>query len=204
MAPKEFVLTTTAWDSLARTFLASNFIGVDEAGRGPLAGPVCAAAVVLPATHTITKLRDSKKISESERASLELEIKKIALGYSVAFVEQDEIDRINILNAALLAMAKAVSALCLDLPVVVDGNRSIPTIINRQHAVVKGDSKSASVAAASILAKVARDRVMDGLDKQYPQYGFAKHKGYPTTYHYEMIRKYGASPVHRLTFKGVV
>lgn len=197
-------LTPVEWDGKLKEYLGTVFIGVDEAGRGPLAGPVVAAAVILPLSHPIKGLRDSKKVSEKEREKLEIEIKKYALAYHVAFVEPDEIDRINILNAALSAMASAVKGTQSDLPVVVDGNKPIPGISNKQSPLVKGDAKSASVAAASILAKVARDKKMAELHEEYPQYNFLKHKGYPTKLHYSMIKLHGYSPIHRKTFKGVI
>ncbi|MBL8026218.1 MAG: ribonuclease HII [Fibrobacteres bacterium] len=200
-------LSPIEWDKCLSGAIGSFFIGVDEAGRGPLAGPVSAAAVILPADHNIDALRDSKKVPEKEREELEKVIIERAIAWHVAFIEPDEIDRINILNAALKAMAVAVAAVDLtmpNLPVIVDGNKNIPGISNDQHPLVKGDAKSASVAAASILAKVARDRIMDDYHKKYPQYNFDQHKGYPTAKHYEMIKQYGASPIHRLTFKGVI
>ena len=174
--------------------------GTDEAGRGPLAGSVFAAAVILPAGLVIEGLNDSKKLSDKKREKLYDVIKKEAVSYAVATADVSEIDSLNILNASQLAMRRAVAMLspCPDA-VIVDGNvaREFPMYAK---TLVKGDSKSMSVAAASILAKVERDRYMEELDKQYPQYAFAKHKGYPTKEHMDLVRQHGASPVHRKTF----
>jgi len=180
------------------------FIGVDEAGRGPLAGPVFAAAVVLPPDHGILNLRDSKKIGETEREELFDKIISTATFYSVAFSDVALIEKINILQAALSAMKEAVLKHNYALPVIVDGNQSIPGIKNTQRAVVKGDSRSATIAAASILAKVSRDRLMQEMDKKYPQYGFRNHKGYGTSEHLEKLRAFGRCEIHRKTFKGVI
>jgi ribonuclease HII len=174
--------------------------GIDEAGRGPLAGPVCAAAVILPAAARLPGLNDSKKLSAKKRDELFTLIKDAALAYGIGWADEGEIDRLNILNATFLAMRRALSALGTEpSSALVDGNRDpglgIPTL-----CVVGGDGKCPSVAAASILAKVSRDRYMTELDGRYPQYGFAKHKGYPTRFHYEMILKYGVLPVHRKSF----
>ena len=175
--------------------------GVDEAGRGPLAGPVCAAAVILPIGLEIEGLNDSKKISEKKREMLFPIITEKAVAYSVAFVSVEEIDRVNILNATYLAMNRAIDGLKV-LPdfAIIDGNR-VPTDIKIPcETVVKGDSKSCSVAAASVLAKVTRDRLMLELDEKYPQYNFKKHKGYGTREHTDLILQYGVSPIHRKTF----
>jgi ribonuclease HII len=174
--------------------------GIDEAGRGPLAGPVCAAAVILPQGADIPGLDDSKKVSPKKREKLFDVITKTAVAYGVGWANEDEIDSVNILNASFLAMKRAVWQLGTKPDcALVDGNRNpkldIPTL-----CIIKGDAKCPSIAAASILAKVSRDRYMLKLDESYPQYGFAKHKGYPTKLHYEMILKYGISPVHRKTF----
>jgi ribonuclease HII len=177
---------------------------VDEAGRGPLAGPVVAAAVLLPAGHGIAHLRDSKKVEAREREALFDQIVSRAQAYAVEFVGVREIEEGNILRAALAAMRAAVEKIGQDLLVVVDGNQRIPGIGNPQRAVVKGDNRSASVAAASILAKVSRDRYMDEMDKKYPAYGFAAHKGYGTALHMEMLRVHGPCEIHRKTFKGVL
>lgn len=173
--------------------------GIDEAGRGPLAGPVFAAAVILPQSVVIDGLDDSKKLSEKKRDMLFEEIKARAV-YAVASASESEIDEINILNATFLAMRRAFDALPQRPQVAfVDGNR-LPKLPVPAKAIVKGDSLSASIAAASIMAKVSRDRYMLELDKKYPEYCFAKHKGYGTKLHYEKIREYGISEVHRRTF----
>lgn len=177
--------------------------GVDEAGRGPLAGPVFAAAVVFDKDTYIEEINDSKKLSEKKREKLFDVIREKALYYNIVSVDEKEIDRINILNAALKAFELAVTGL-EELPdiTLIDGNRcgEFPTEV---ETIVKGDSKSMSIAAASILAKVARDRYIVALDEKYPEYNFKKHKGYPTKEHLEAIRKYGPCPIHRRTFKGV-
>lgn len=174
--------------------------GIDEAGRGPLAGPVFAAAVILPDGLDDLGINDSKKLSEKKREALFDVICEKAISYGIASASEQEIDEINILNAAFLAMKRAVEQLSIkpDLALV-DGNREPHTGI-KEYTIVKGDSKSISIAAASILAKVSRDRYMQKLDEEYPQYMFKKHKGYPTALHYELIREYGISPVHRRTF----
>lgn len=174
--------------------------GCDEAGRGPLCGPVVAAAVILPLGEIIPGLDDSKKLSEKKREALFDVIKEKAVAYAVCEASPAEIDEINILNASMLAMRRAVKALSKKADfALIDGNCSrgfeIPT-----ETVVKGDSKSYSIAAASILAKVTRDRQCAELDALYPEYGIAKHKGYPTKDHMEAVRKYGPSPIHRKSF----
>lgn len=174
--------------------------GIDEAGRGPLAGPVFAAAVILPEGLETLGINDSKKLSEKKRDLLFEQIKEKAVAWSVASASEKEIDEINILNATFLAMKRAVEGLSVKPEIaLVDGNRKPGTGIE-ELTIVKGDAKSISIAAASILAKVSRDRYLLELDKQYPRYQFAKHKGYPTALHYEMIKTYGVSPVHRLSF----
>lgn len=174
--------------------------GIDEAGRGPLAGPVCAAAVILPMGCEIPGLNDSKKLTERKRGQLFPVILEKALAYGIGWADEKEIDRHNILQATFLAMGRAVAALPLAPDwAMVDGNR-MPSLPVPGETVVKGDGKSASIAAASILAKVSRDRLMCRLDEEYPQYGFAKHKGYGTKAHYEAIKQYGLSPVHRRSF----
>lgn len=174
--------------------------GVDEAGRGPLAGDVYAAAVILDPMNPIEGINDSKKLTEKKREFLFEEICSKAISYSIAVATVEEIEKINILNAAMLAMKRAVEGLNI-VPsyVLVDGNK-LPDISIMAETVVKGDANSASVAAASILAKVARDRNLIELDKIYPEYGFSKHKGYGTKAHYEALMKYGPSPVHRMSF----
>ncbi len=174
--------------------------GVDEAGAGPLAGRVYAAAVILPPGWDHPYLNDSKHVTEKRRALLYDLITQQARAWSVAWAEVEEIDQINILAARMLAMERAIQGLSIspDLALI-DGNRS-QGITTPNQTVVKGDSKSASIAAASILAKVCRDRHMVEMDRQYPQYGFAQHKGYPTKLHYERLRQYGPCPIHRKTF----
>ena len=179
------------------------FCGVDEAGRGPLAGPVSAAAVILDPDHPIAGLADSKKISERQRDRLAIVIRERALAWSVAYADVFEIDQLNILQATLLAMRRAV----LSLPVhpkhvLVDGLYCPSTGIPSQ-AIVKGDSKVAEISAASILAKTARDALMIELHEKYPQYGFADHKGYPTSAHLAALREHGVSAVHRKSFRPV-
>ena len=174
--------------------------GVDEAGAGPLAGRVYAAAVILPRGWDAPYLNDSKKVTEKRREILYEKIIQAAESYAIAWADEKEIDEINILNARMLAMERAIQALdkTPDLALI-DGNRSTG-ITCPNETVVKGDAKSASIAAASILAKVARDRYMLEQAALYPQYAFERHKGYPTKLHYERLREYGPSPVHRLTF----
>ena len=174
--------------------------GVDEAGRGPLAGPVFAGAVILPENYTHEILNDSKKLSEKKRNLVYDDIIRDAVSWSVGIATEQEIDEINILNATFLAMKRAVDGLSIkpDLAFI-DGNRYANTGV-KEITIVKGDSKCMSVAAASIIAKVSRDRFMQEVDKQYPQYQFSKHKGYGTKLHYEMIEQFGVSPVHRKTF----
>ena len=174
--------------------------GVDEAGRGPLAGPVFAAAVILPEGLEDVGINDSKKLSEKKRDLLFDLIREKAVAFSIACASEKEIDEINILNATFLAMKRAVEGLPVRPEIaLVDGNRKPGTGIE-EITLVKGDAKSISIAAASILAKVSRDRYLLELDKQYPQYQFARHKGYPTQLHYEMIKAHGISPVHRRSF----
>jgi len=174
--------------------------GVDEAGRGPLAGPVFAAAVILPENIIIEGLNDSKKLSEKKREKLFDIIKEQAVSYSIGFATEEEIDDINILQATFLAMKRAFDGLEVKPDfALVDGNRK-PTLDAETMTVVKGDANSASIAAASILAKVSRDRLMYKIDKIYPVYQFAKHKGYGTKLHRELLKEYGPCPVHRKTF----
>lgn len=174
--------------------------GVDEAGRGPLAGPVCAAAVMLPPGLEIPGLNDSKKLTDKKRRELYDVIVEQAVSYGITFASEQEIDEINILQATFLAMERAMQTLSPQPQLaLIDGNRAkdfgLPV-----RTIVKGDSLSASIAAASILAKVTRDRLMEEYDAQYPQYGFAVHKGYGTKRHYEALREFGPSPIHRKTF----
>lgn len=174
--------------------------GIDEAGRGPLAGDVYAAAVIFAPDTVIEGINDSKKLSEKKREKLFDEICEKALAYCITTASVEEIEQINILNAAMLAMKRAYEGLGVKCDLaMIDGNKS-PDVNAKTLTVVKGDASSQSIAAASILAKVARDRYMLELDKQYPQYQFAKHKGYGTKLHYQMIKEYGISEVHRPSF----
>lgn len=174
--------------------------GVDEAGRGPLAGPVYAAAVILPPNTLIEGVNDSKKLSEKKREALFDVIRETALSYCVACASVEEIDQFNILNATYLAMQRAVEGLSPTPDMVlVDGNR-LPVLPMEAQAIVKGDSLSMSIAAASILAKVSRDRLMRQLSQQYPEYQLEKHKGYGTKLHIQLIQQYGPSAIHRKTF----
>ena len=174
--------------------------GVDEAGRGPLAGPVCAAAVILPANLEIPGLNDSKKLSDKRRRELFPVICREAIAWSVAFADHNEIDEINILQATYLAMERAIKGLSVEPELaLIDGNRAKDFGMPVQ-TVIHGDSLSASIAAASILAKVSRDDLMLEMEKEYPGYGFEIHKGYGTKAHYEAIRAKGPSPIHRMTF----
>ena len=189
-----------SWEQKAKEQGYSLVCGIDEAGRGPLAGPVYAAAVILPGGLELPGLNDSKKLTEKKREELFSLICEKAVAYGIGCASEQEIDEINILQATYLAMRRAVE----ELPVpadyaLVDGNRMPPLAIPGE-TIVKGDASSASIAAASILAKVSRDRVMKMMDEVYPQYQFAKHKGYGTKLHVEMIREYGPSPIHRKTF----
>lgn len=177
------------------------FAGVDEAGRGPLCGPVCVAACVLAPENPVWGINDSKKLSEKKRERLFEEIKAKALAYSIVFVGPEIIDRDNILNATMGGMRQAVEQLEITPHLVlVDGNRCPAGLAMPARPVVKGDATSASIGAASILAKVSRDRYMMELDRQYPQYQLAKHKGYPTKLHYELIAQYGIQPFYRRSF----
>lgn len=174
--------------------------GVDEAGRGPLAGPVCAAAVILPRGLELPGLNDSKKLTDKKRRELFPIIKEQAIAYGIGFATQEEIDNINILQATFLAMQRAIDQLEGKADyALIDGNREkdfgLPV-----RTVVKGDSLSANIAAASVLAKVTRDDLMLEMAKEYPEYGFEVHKGYGTKAHYEALRAHGPSPIHRMTF----
>ena len=174
--------------------------GVDEAGRGPLAGPVCAAAVILPENTIIEGVNDSKKLSEKKREALFDVIKEQALSYSIAFASVEEIEEINILNATMLAMKRAVEGLDVKADyAMIDGNR-LPDLSIDSEFIIKGDAKSMSIACASILAKVSRDRLLYKYAEEYPEYLFDKHKGYGTKAHVEAIKKYGLCPYHRLSF----
>lgn len=174
--------------------------GVDEAGRGPLAGPVCAAAVILPRGLAIVDLNDSKKLTEKKREALYHVICEKALSFGIAFASVEEIEEFNILNATFLAMNRALAQLDPRPELaLIDGNRNTG-IQTPSRCVVKGDARCADIAAASILAKVTRDRYMLEMAEQYPEYHFEQHKGYGTRLHYKALRKYGPSPIHRMSF----
>ncbi len=183
-------------------------VGADEAGRGPLAGPVCASAVVLPKDFPFEILNDSKKLSEKRRLQIEPIIKEKAIAWAISWATPKEIDQINILQASMLAMKRAYEKVLVQLNqkkitpniLLVDGNKT-PTVDILCQAIVKGDAKVPAIMAASILAKNARDRLMVLAAKKWPQYNFDKHKGYPCPQHKELLRKYGPCPIHRLSFK---
>ena len=174
--------------------------GIDEAGRGPLAGPVAAGAVILPADHDILYLNDSKKLSAKKRDMLFDQIREEAVSWAVGLVEPARIDEINILQATYEAMRIAIGKLTARPDVLVNDAVTIPGVLIPQVPVIKGDAKCISIAAASILAKVTRDRIMEEMDAKYPEYGFAKHKGYGTKEHMDAIREHGPCPIHRRTF----
>lgn len=177
--------------------------GVDEAGRGPLAGPVMAAAVILDPSKPIEGLRDSKKLTEQRREILAVQIKEHALAWAIAECSEQEIDELNILQATMLAMRRAVEALSVQPTLaLIDGNRC-PVMKVRSEAIVKGDDKVAAISAASILAKTARDHALAALHLQYPQYALDQHKGYPTALHLERLRAHGVSPIHRKSYAPV-
>jgi len=177
--------------------------GVDEVGRGPLAGPVVAAAVILDPEQPIDGLADSKKLSETRRNKLDIEIREKALSWALGRAEREEIDEINILHASLLAMKRAVEALSITPQhAQIDGNRC-PELTCSSEAIIKGDQKIACISAASIIAKVARDTEMIAMDAEYPGYGFASHKGYPTKVHMQALSDLGVTPIHRRSFSPV-
>lgn len=188
------------YENLAREKGFENICGVDEAGRGPLAGPVCAAAVILKPNQIIEGVNDSKKLSEKKREALFDVIKSEVKVYSIAFATVEEIEEMNILNATMLAMKRAVEGLKIKADyALIDGNRLPPLDIKSEY-VIKGDAKSMSIAAASILAKVSRDRLCYEYAEKYPQYGFDKHKGYGTKLHTQAIKEYGPCEIHRMSF----
>jgi ribonuclease HII len=189
------------FEAEARAQGAAVIAGVDEVGRGPLAGPVFAAAVILPPGLRLVGLDDSKRLSAEQRETLCPLIREIALGVSIGRAEVEEIDTINIRQASFLAMRRALAGLSVAVDFVLVDGFAIPGLELRQRAIVKGDSRSASIAAASVIAKVARDAVMDDLDRLYPGYGLAENKGYCTTAHVEALRRLGPCPVHRRSFK---
>lgn len=196
-------MTNEEFDRAVRAEGYPLLCGVDEAGRGPLAGPVFAAAVILDPDAPIAGLNDSKKLSEKKREALFDVIIERAAAYAVASASVEEIEQYNILQATYLAMSRAVEAVSRQKTpslVLVDGNRLPPQITLPCRTLVKGDALSASVAAASILAKVSRDRLLLELDRQHPEYAFAQHKGYGTALHYERLAEFGPSPVHRMSF----
>ncbi|MDO4269165.1 MAG: ribonuclease HII [Eubacteriales bacterium] len=183
------------------TYAASGVIcGIDEAGRGPLAGPVVAGAVILPAECEILYLNDSKKLSEKRREALFEEIREKAVSWSVGIVGPDVIDEINILQATYKAMREAIAGLSVKPDLLLNDAVTIPEVEISQIPIIKGDAKSVSIAAASIMAKVTRDRMMAEYDKLFPEYGFARHKGYGTAAHMAAVREYGPCPIHRRTF----
>jgi ribonuclease HII len=200
-------------EGYARGF--KSIAGIDEVGRGPLAGPVVAAAVILPRGYSHPEIQDSKLLTAKQREKLSAVIREDAVCWALGIVEAEEIDRVNILQASLLAMVKALAALRSRADcILIDGNQSIPLPIFRigqflpgrtvyQRTIIKGDQSCLSIAAASIVAKVARDEIMSALDRQFPQYGFAAHKGYSCDAHFNALKRFGASPVHRQSFKPV-
>lgn len=174
--------------------------GIDEAGRGPLCGPVVAAAVILPDEYNILYINDSKKLSETKREEVYKEIDKYAVAYGVGIVSPERIDEINILQATYEAMRTAIHKLSVTPDILLNDAVTIPMVDIKQVLIIKGDAKSQSIAAASIVAKVTRDHLMEEYDKLYPEYGFAKHKGYGTAAHIKAIKEYGPCPIHRRTF----
>ena len=174
--------------------------GIDEAGRGPLCGPVVAAAVILPGEYNILYINDSKKLSETKREEVYKEIDKYAVAYGVGIVSPERIDEINILQATYEAMRTAIHKLSVTPDILLNDAVTIPMVDIKQVPIIKGDAKSQSIAAASIVAKVTRDHLMEEYDKLYPEYGFAKHKGYGTAAHIKAIKEYGPCPIHRRTF----
>ncbi len=189
-----------AGDNMLRNDDINLICGVDEAGRGPLAGPVCVAAVIFSPDTVIVGINDSKKLTEKKREALYDEIKEKALAYSICMVDEKTVDDINILNATLKGMKEAVDKLSVKADLIlIDGNK-VPDNLPDAKFVVSGDAKHACIAAASILAKVTRDRYIVEMAEKYPQYGFEKHKGYGTKLHYEMLEKYGPCEIHRKTF----
>lgn len=201
MAKKPLTVQTALFefDADVRTHVPV-FCGVDEAGRGPLAGDVYAAAVILQPDARIAGLNDSKKIPEARREDMVAEIKEKSVAWSIAFATVEEIERLNILQATMLAMRRAVEGLAVAPQLaLIDGNQ-VPDLQIPTQFLIGGDAKSASIAAASVLAKTARDATLRELDTRYPMYGFAKHKGYGTKAHYDAIRQYGMCPAHRSSF----
>ena len=191
----------TTYEKQARKSGHTHIAGVDEAGRGPLAGPVCAAAVILDPKNIPKGLADSKTLTAQQRAALFEQIVQRAFAVSISLAPAEEIDRINIRQATLLSMTRAVEALALRADfVLIDGRDIPPALTTPAQAIIKGDSKSVSVAAASIVAKVTRDRLMTRLGEEYPSYGFERHMGYPTKAHRDALRRHGPTPFHRRSF----
>ena len=189
--------------SFEREYASYEFIcGIDEVGRGPFAGPVAAAAVILPKDFEILYLNDSKKLSPKKRDALSLEIREKAISYAVSFVSEKRIDEINILNATFEAMRDAVNKLSVKPDILLNDAVTIPDLNIKQIPIIKGDTKSASIAAASIIAKVERDRFMEEMDEKYPGYGFKDNKGYGTAFHIEALKNQGPCPIHRRSFIG--
>ncbi len=189
--------------SFEREYASCQYIcGMDEVGRGPFAGPVTAAAVILPKDCDILYLNDSKKLSPKKREELSLEIREKAVAYAIAFVDEKRIDEINILNATYEAMRDAVNKLAVKPDILLNDAVTVPGISIPQVPIVKGDTKSASIAAASIIAKVERDHYMEKMDEEYPGYGFKYNKGYGTAFHIEALKQKGPSPIHRRSFIG--
>lgn len=194
-------MDTYEYDRLIRKEGFSIIAGVDEAGRGPLAGPVVAASVILPGGVRIEGVRDSKKIQGKEREQLFKEIFFNAVDIGIGIVDADEIDRINILRATILAMHKAITDLAKKPDIVLVDALNIPSVDIKQKPIIKGDAKSASIAAASIIAKVIRDSIMKEYHRIYPQYDFVRHKGYATGAHLDKIERHGPCPIHRKSFQ---
>jgi ribonuclease HII len=213
VAPEPVKFSSYEEESYSRGFKA--IAGVDEVGRGPLAGPVIAAAVIFPRGYSHPEIKDSKLLTVKQRERLAPVIQENAASWALGVVEVEEIDRLNILQASLLAMVKALAGLkSMADCILIDGNQGIPSTLFRrgkfltgrtvyQRTIVRGDQSCLSIAAASIVAKVARDRMMLEWDKQYPEYGFAAHKGYSCEAHFEALKRYGPSPIHRQSFKPV-
>ncbi|HCY86335.1 MAG TPA: ribonuclease HII [Desulfobacteraceae bacterium] len=201
--PKQTYPDVWSFEKGAREKGFRQIAGIDEAGRGPLAGPVVSAAVILPEGFDCPGLTDSKKLSEKKRDALYPKIRELAVAVGVGMADHEEIDRINVLQAALLSMKRAMDDLATTPDyLLIDGKFTIDSDLP-QEAIVKGDSRSISVAAASIIAKVTRDRIMKELAQEYPVYGFDRHKGYPTKAHKQAIIDHGPCPVHRRSFRGV-
>ncbi|MDD2456932.1 MAG: ribonuclease HII [Eubacteriales bacterium] len=200
MSEQERYVLLDQYEQQARATGYRVIAGVDEAGRGPLAGPVAAAAVILDPVRPILGLNDSKKLSEAKRERLFDQIQEQALAYAVILVDAGEIDRINILQATKQAMRQAIASLAIQPDLLLIDAVALDQVPGDVWPIVKGDAKSNSIAAASILAKVTRDRLMQAYDSQYPDYGFARHKGYGTALHYAAIHQHGLTPIHRTSF----